>query len=554
MARARSNLSDNVASLKRLLAEKDALLAERERTIAEKTALVDDRDRLIAVRDAELYSKTLQIEHLKAQLAVLRRARFGRSSEKLDREIEQLELILGELEEGVVESNERAARARKDAERGERTKSRDRKPPGRKPLPEHLPRERVVHEPPLACSSCGGTVLRKIGEDVTEVLEYVPSFFKVVEHVRPKHSCRTCATILQAPLPSFPIERGRPGPALLAHVMVSKYADALPLHRQSVIYARAGVELDRSTMADWVGSMAALVDPLYEAIGTHVRAGPVLFADDTTVPVLAPGTGRTATGRLWVVVRDEGSWSGGAPAAAFYRYSRDRKAEHAEALLGACRGFLHADGYAGFNGLYEVDPKRAAPRLIEVACWAHVRRKHYDVHVATGAPLAKEALERMAELFAIEADINGRSPAERLAARQTQSVARLADLERFLRAALTAISAKSTLARAIRYALSRWDALTRYTSDGRLEMTNNAAERAIRPLVLGRKNYLFAGSDSGGVRAAKMYTLIESAKLNGLDPEAYLRDIFARIADHQINRIDELLPWTWNAAAVQLAA
>lgn len=474
MTRACSNRLDTVASLKRKLSEQDALLAERERTIAEQTARIDERDRVIAVRDAELYAKTLQIEHLKAQLAVLRRARFGRSSEKLDREIEQLELILGELEEGIMEASERATRVQPDAERGERVKRTDRKPLGRKPLPAHLPRERVVHEAPQACSSCDGKVLRKIGEDVTEVLEYVPSFFKVVEHVRPKLSCRNCETILQAPLPSFPIERGRAGPALLAHVIVSKYADALPLHRQSVIYERGGIDLDRSTMADWVGSMAALIDPLYEAIGRHVRAGTVLFADDTTVPVLAPGTGRTMTGRLWTVVRDEGPWCGPAAPAAFYRYSRDRKAEHAEALLGACRGHLHADGYAGFNSLYEVDHKIGAPRLVEVACWSHVRRKFYDVHVATGAPLAKEALERMAELFAIEADINSRAPTLRRGARQTQSVPCLTDLKRFFETALTEISVKSTLARAIRYALSRWDALTRYTSDGRLEMTNNA--------------------------------------------------------------------------------
>jgi len=280
----------------------------------------------------------------------------------------------------------------------------------------------------------------------------------------------------------------------------------------------------------------------------------VLFADDTTVPVLAPGMGRTVTGRLWTVVRDEAPWCGGSAAAAFYRYSRDRKAEHAEALLGSCRGYLHADGYAGFNSLYDVDHTLGVPRLIEVACWAHVRRKLYDVHVATGVPLAKEALDRMAELFAIETDINGCAPALRRAARQTRSVPRLAGLKQFFATALTSISAKSTLARAIRYALSRWDALTRYTNDGRLEMTNNAAERAIRPLVLGRKNYLFAGSDSGGVRAAKMYTLIETAKLNGLDPEAYLRDLFARVAAHPINRIDELLPWRWNTVADKLAA
>lgn len=241
--------------------------------------------------------RRLQIEHMKAQLAVLRRARFGRSSEKLDREIEQLEFVLGELEEGVAEAQERTARAKTDGPVGERRRNAARKPFGRKPLPDHLPRERVVHEAPLACSSCSGTVLRKIGEDVTEVLEYVPSSFKVIEHVRPKLSCRACATILQAPLPSFPIERGRAGPALLAHVVVAKFADALPLHRQTAIYQRAGVDLDRSTMADWVGSMAALVDPLYEAIGVHARGGEVHFADDTTVPVLAPGKGRTDTGR-----------------------------------------------------------------------------------------------------------------------------------------------------------------------------------------------------------------------------------------------------------------
>ena len=547
MSRARSHQPGTVASLKRKLAEKDALLAEKE-------ALLIERERVIAVRDAELYAKTLQIEHIKAQLAVLRRARFGRSSEKLDSEIEQLELVLGELEEGVAEAQERTARAKTDGQVGERRKNTDRKPFGRKPLPDHLPRERVVHEPALACGSCGGTVLRKIGEDVTEVLEYVPSSFKVIEHVRPKLSCRSCATILQAPLPSFPIERGRAGPALLAHVVVAKFADALPLHRQTAIYQRAGVDLDRSTMADWVGSMAALIDPLYEAIGLHARRGDVHFADDTTVPVLAPGKGRTDTGRLWVVLRDETPWCGSAPPAAFYRYSRDRKAEQAEALLGTCRGFLHADGYAGFKGLYEAGPKSAAARLIEVACWSHARRKIYDVHVDTGSPLAKAVLERIAELFAIEADISGRPSSERLAVREVQSVPRLGELERFLRAALSQISGKSTLAGAIRYALSRWDALTRYTCDGRLEMSNNAAERAIRPLVLGRKNYLFAGSDSGGVRAAKMYTIIESAKLNGLDPEAYLRDIFARIADHPINRIDELLPWTWKAFADKLAA
>jgi len=547
----RSALPRDTRTLRRMLSEKEVLLIERERIIAEKETQLAERDRVIAVRDAELYAKTLQIEHLKTQLAVLRRARFGRSSEKLDREIEQLEFVLGELEESVAESNARTEQARQERASPARAKAStsaqpaDRKPGGRKPLPAHLPREQVIHQPPPACVCCGGNVLRKIADDLTEVLEYVPSSFKVMQHVRPKLSCRDCETIVQAALPSFPIERGRPGPGLLAHVAVSKYADGLPLHRQSAIYARQGVDLDRSTMADWMGSAAALLRPLVEAIRQHVCAGPVLHADDTTVPVLAPGLGRTRTGRLWAAVRDERTWAGAAPPAAFYCYSPDRKGEHVEALLGQCRGFLHADGYGGFQSLYMPDPKTGLPRLTEVGCWSHARRKVYEVYEATASPLAKEALERIAELFAIEERINGRAPPERLAVRQQDAVPLLAELETFLHKALNQISGKSTLAKAIRYSLSRWTALTRYTTDGRLEMTNNAVERAIRPLALTRKNYLFAGSDSGGIRAAAMYTLIESAKMNRLDPEAYLRDVLARVADHPINRIGELLPWNW---------
>jgi transposase len=538
-----SALPRDVRSLRRMIIEKEALLSARAQTIAENEAQLAERDRVIAVRDAELYAKTLQIEHLKAQLAVLRRHRFGRSSEKLDREIEQLELVLGELEEGVAESKSRAARAEKASAPAARV-SEDHKH-GRKPMPAHLPRERTVHEPAPTCTACGGTVLRKLGEDVTELLEYIPSSFKVVQIVRPKLSCRACETIAQAPLPSFPIERGRPGPALLAHVVVSKYADGLPLYRQSAIYARQDIDIDRSTMADWVGCMAALLDPLVVAISKHVCAGEVLHADDTTVKVLAPGLGRTKTGRLWAAVRDERPFGATTAPAAFYRYSADRCAEHAQALLGSCRGFLHADGYAGFNNLFAEDPKTGKPRLTEVACWAHARRNIYEVYESTASPLAKEALERIADLFAIETRINGRSPAERLAVRQRDAVPLLAELKSFLDKALTEISGKSTLAKAIRYALARWTALTRYTTDGRLEMTNNAVERAIRPLALTRKNYLFAGADSGGTRAAAMYTLIETAKMNGLDPEAYLRDVIARIADHPINRIAELLPWNW---------
>jgi transposase len=539
-----SALPRDIRSLRRMVIDKEALLGERERIIAEKETAIAERDRVIAVRDAELYAKTLQIENLRAQLAKLRRARFGRSSEKLDREIEQLELTLGEMEEGLAESKARSARADRKSSTPA-TRAGDDAKHGRKPLPGHLPRERTLHEPAPVCAGCGGTVLRKLGEDVTEVLEYIPSTFKVAQIVRPKLSCRSCETIVQAPLPSSPIERGRPGPGLLAHVIVAKYADGLPLYRQSEIYARQGIDLDRSTMAGWVGSIAALVDPLVAAIGKYVCAGEVLHADDTTVQVLAPGQGRTKTGRLWAVVRDERGFAGTAPPAAFYRYSENRCAEHAQVLLGSCRGFLHADGYAGFNNLFVNDPKTGKPWLTEVACWAHARRNIYEVYESNASPLAKEALERIAELFEIETRINGRPPAERLAIRQQDAVPLLADLKTFLDKALSEISGKSTLAKAIRYALARWAALTRYTTDGRLEMTNNAVERAIRPLAMTRKNYLFAGSDSGGIRAAAMYTLIETAKLNGLDPEAYLRDVVARIADHPINRIAELLPWNW---------
>ena len=532
-----SALPRDVRSLRRMVIEKETLLAEREVQLAE-------RDRVIAVRDAELYAKTLQIENLKAQLAKLRRARFGRSSEKLDREIEQLELTLGELEECVAESHTRSAQAETKAPKPAARASEDHKH-GRKPMPAHLPRERTVHEPAPTCTACGGTVLRKLGDDVTELLEYVPSSFKVVQIVRPKLSCRECETIMQAPLPSLPIERGRPGPGLLAHVIVSKYADGLPLYRQSDIYARQKIDLDRSTMADWVGCMAALFDPLVVTIGKHVCAGEVLHADDTTVKVLAPGLGRTKTGRLWAAVRDERAFGGAAPPAAFYRYSADRCAEHAQALLASCQGFLHADGYAGFNNLFADDPKTGKPRLTEVACWAHARRNIYEVYESTASPLAKEALERIADLFAIEARINGRPPAERLAVRQQDAVPLLTELKSFFDKVLREVSGKSNLAKAIRYALARWTALTRYTTDGRLEMTNNAVERAIRPLAMTRKNYLFAGSDSGGIRAAAMYTLIETAKMNRLDPETYLRDVIGRIADHPINRIAELLPWNW---------
>lgn len=489
--------------------------------------------------EAEIYAKTLHIEKLKTQLAVLRRARFGRSSEKLDREIEQLELLIADLEEVQTETAERM----QTPESAAPAECRDRIQPVRRALPAHLPRERTLHEAACVCPACGGTNLTVIGTDEREMLEYVPSQFKVIVHVRPKLSCRTCESITQAPMPGLPIERGLPGPGLLAHVIISKYCDHLPLHRQSGIYARDGVEIERSTMADWVGRMTFLLQPLADAIGRHVRAGETVHADDTPVPVLDPGRGRTRTGRLWVAVRDERPWGSLTPPAAFYRYAPDRKAQQAQALLKDCRGYLHADAYGGFKSLYEGNELTGLPPLIEVACWAHARRKIYEVHAASASPAARELLDRIAELFAIESQIKGKTPEQRLAARREHAAPLLAKLKAAFEDTLAKISGKSDLAIALRYSLTRWDAFTRYTQDGRLDISNNAAERAIRPLAIGRKNWLFAGSDLGGERAAVMYTLIETARMNGLDPESYLRDIIARIADHPMKRLDELLPW-----------
>jgi len=494
----------------------------------------------LKARDAELYAKTLHIEKLKMQLALLKRARFGQSSEKLDHKIEQLELLIGDLEEGEAETSERVE-VIKPLSSSAPTRERSRAV--RLPLPEHLPRERVEHEAACVCRSCGGTNLTLIGTDEREVLEYVPAHFKAVVHCRPKMSCRDCQAIEQPPMAALPIERGRPGPALVAHVLAAKYCDHLPLYRQSEIYTRAGVHIERSTLSDWVGRMAFHLCPTNEAIARHVRAGPTLHADDTPVPVLSPGLGKTKTGRLWVAVRDERPWGSTAPPAVFYRYSPDRMAEQAEALLADCRGFLHADAYSGFNNLYRPDPLTGDARLVEVACWAHARRKIYDEHHVTKSPAAKELLERIGELFAIEEQIHGRPPGERKAVRVEHAVPLLLQIKARFEQTLDMVSQKSSLAVAIRYSLSRWDALMRYTTDGRLDICNNAAERAIRPLALGRKNWLFAGSDSGGERAATIYTIIQTARLNGVDPESYLRHVISRLDNHPAKRIDELLPW-----------
>jgi len=494
---------------------------------------------LILSQHEQLVSHRSEIEHLKLLIAKLRRMQFGRKSEKLERQIEQLELKLEELETA------KAAPAIPAVQPSVRLS--DLIKPARKPLPERLPREVKTYSPPEPVCTCGGR-LRPLGQDVSELLEWVPGSFKVMRYVRPKLSCASCERIVQAPAPSRPIERGLAGPGLLAHVLVAKFCDHQPLYRQAEMYAREGVELERSTLADWVGGCSRLLEPLVQALHRHVMSAGKLHADDTPVPVLAPGNGKTKLGRLWTYVRDDRPAGDSIPPAVWFAYSPDRRGEHPRQHLRRFSGTLQADAYAGFHHLYE------GGQIREAACWAHVRRKFYDLQVAHASPLAAEALKRIAELYAIEADIRGRPPEERLQARTTRARPLLDSLHQWLQATLAMVSKKSEIAAAIRYALGRWRALLRYSEDGHIEIDNNAAERALRAVALGRKNYLFAGSDSGGERAAAAYSLIGTAKLNGLDPEAYLREVLQRIADHPINCIEELLPWNIVSATEAVAS
>jgi transposase len=532
-------LPDDIAALKALLIE----------TTAE---LVSAKNGLVVTQ--------LTIEKLKAQIARLKREKFGASSEKIERVIEQLELALEEAEaakaEAIAAAPQPPAQNEPAAEAAAPEKKR------RRQLPPELPRRDVVHAPASVCKTCGGDELRKVGESVTEVLAYVPARFEVIRHVRPACSCRKCETMVQTPMPELPIPRGMVDASFLAHMIVAKFCDHIPLYRQAEIDARAGVVIDRSQRAQWLGHTAWLLAPLVELIADHVMAGRVIHADDTPVDVLSPGNGKTKTGRLWVYLRDERAHGGTTPPAVLYRYTPDRKGEHCRAELTDFTGWLHADGYAGFGRLYEIAGARSAnahlmqgpPRVAEVGCWAHVRRGFFDEWAEHKSSIALGALDRIGALFDIERPIAGSPPDIRRAVRQRTAKPKIDELAVWLDAQLGKIPGKSDLAKAIRYACSRWHALTRYLDDGRLEISNNAAENKIRPAALGRKNWLFCGSDAGGIRAAAFYTLTGTARMNGVEPEAWLTDVIARIGSHPINRLAELLPWNWLPPATQSVA
>jgi transposase len=508
--------------------------------MAQREALVAAQARAAAAESEARY-RALLIEKLKYTIRKLQHERFGQSSER-GALLEQLELQLADLEEDAAQA-EAAARMTAAAATGEKitVQSFERRRPARRPLPAHLPRERIVYPVPAACPCCGGGTLRKIGEDVTETLELIPRQWKVIQHVREKFSCRACEAITQPPAPSHPIARGRAGPKLLAHILFCKYSLHLPLNRQSATYAREGIDLDVSTLADWVGAATATLMPLVEAILMHVFAGERIHADDTTVPVLAKG--KTRIGRLWTYVRDDRPFAGPDPPAAVFFYSRDRSGEHPEQHLANYAGLMQADAYAGFNRLYEANRKPGA--IVEAACWAHARRKFFDLAQINKAPIAIEAVERIDALFAIERAINGMMPQERVRVRNERSRSLVIELEKWLREQRARVSKNSETGKAIDYSLKRWRALTRFLDDGRICISNNAAERELRAIAVGRRNWTFAGSDEGGRRAAAVYTLVATAKLNDVDPQTWLADVLARLPDHPAKRIHELLPWNW---------
>jgi transposase len=526
-------LPQNVDALRALL------LAERARHAAELAAAQAAAGH--AARERDLAHD--EIERLRLIIQELQRHRFGRRAERLDSD--QLALALEDLEQTVAAAE--AAQARRADEATPAAKRVVARRRNRGALPADLPREEVVIDiADKACPCCGGA-LHAIGEEVSERLDVVPARFKVLVVRRPKYACRACAEgVAQAPAPERLIEGGIPTERLVAHVVTGKYADHQPLYRQAQIYARQGIALDRSTLADWVGRAAFTLEPLHARLFEQLKGSTKLFADETTAPVLDPGRGRTKSGQLWAYARDDRPWCGSAPPGVVYVYAPDRKGERVASHLAGFAGVLQVDGYAGYAGLAEQGPVTLA------FCWAHARRRFYEIQAAGPAPIATEALARIGQLYAIEAGIRGRPAEERRQMRQEQARPILEALKPWLERQLGAVSRKAAIAEAIRYVLTRWDGLVRFVEDGRIELDSNVVERTMRPIALGRKNHLFAGSDGGGAHWAVIASLVATCKLNGVDPEAYLADVLTRLVNrHPQSRIDELLPWAYAKPATQ---
>ena len=543
----RDALPDDINALK------EALLVERAKAVEVTAELMVARAK--ASEDVAL------IAQQKLRIAKLERQVYGQRSERSARLIEQLALEFEELEAGATEDELAAetAVAKTTSVRGF-----TRKRPERNTFPDHLPRERVVIDPPTTCECCGGNRLRKLGEDVTRTLETQPRRWKVIETVREKFTCRDCEKITQAPAPFHVIARGWAGPSLLAMIVFEKFGQHQPLNRQAERYALEGVPIALSTMADAVGSVCVALDPLGRLVESHVMAAERLHGDDTTVPVLSKG--KTDTGRCWIYVRDDRPFGGTGPPAAMFYYSRDRKGEHPQAHLARYAGILQADAYDGYNRLYQAG--RSPGPILEAACWVHARRPFFAMadieenarRKASGkkeialSPIAIEIVHRIDALFEIERSINGKRADERLVVRQTLSRPLVDDLHVYLRAQVARLARGHDLAKAINYILKRWTSFTLFLQDGRVCLSNNAAERGLRGIALGRKSWLFCGSDRGGQRAAAMYSLVVTAKMNGIDPQAWLTDVLSRIATHPAHRLDELLPWNWTPRASAIAA
>jgi transposase len=514
----------------------------------QKAALVSlrtERDTAWSERDAA----RAEVEKLRLLIRQLQRGRFGRRSERLDPD--QLQLGLEDLEQtaAAAEAAQEAATGSSGAPRPPRSRRRN-----LGALPTHLPRvEVLVDVADKTCPCCGGA-LHAIGEDTSEMLDVIPAQLRVKVIRRPRYACRACEeAVVQAPAPERPITGGMATEALLARVLVAKFGDHLPLYRQAQIFARQGIGLDRSTLCDWVGRACWWLEPLWRLLHRHVLSSTRIFADDTPLPVLDPGRGRTKTGRLWGYAVDDRPWGGSTPPAVVYLYAEDRNGERPAAHLAGFRGILQVDGYSGFKGLLAGRP----PNEIRLAfCWAHCRRRFYEIHQATGSPLAGEALRQIGELYTIEAEIRGRPTEERRAVRQERSKPLVEALHAWLVAQLERVSGKSALAEAIRYALRHWPGLVLFLEDGRLELDTNTVERALRPIALGRKNSLFAGSNGGARHWAIVASLVATAKLNGVEPQAWLTDVLERMVAGRTkaNQLGELLPWAWRAARLAAAA